>query len=154
RSLRCARRRKAAGAGDHRRLAAHQLRRQRRQLIEIAARPAIFDRHVTTLDLAGLGEPLCEGAQALHERFGGLGAEIADALRRGFLCERGERQAKGRSQYSSELPASHSAPPGRQAWRSGGLHYMRSTCACCEEISACSSPLSLSMTAYHIGETL
>jgi hypothetical protein len=117
-----ARRGKTAGAGNHRRLAAHQLRRQCRQLIAVSVRPAIFDCHVATLDLASLGEPLHEGAQALRERFGRLSAEIGDDLRCGFLREGGQRQAKSRSYCSSELPASHPSPPGRRPWRSGRLH--------------------------------
>jgi hypothetical protein len=88
---------------NHRRLAAHQFRRQCRQLIAVAVGPAIFDRHVATLDLAGLGEPLHEGAHALRERFGRLGAEIGDDLRCGLLREGGERQVVGDGGYVTSL---------------------------------------------------
>ena len=59
----------AADHGDRR---SHQFGRQRRQPIVLAVRPAVFDRHVLAVDIAGL-------AQTLPER--GYKMRIADAGR-------------------------------------------------------------------------
>ena len=49
---------------DHRHLAADQIGRQRRQSIVLTFRPAIFDRDVLALDIAGLLQALAERGHA------------------------------------------------------------------------------------------
>ncbi len=55
--------------GDHGYLPADQLRRQRWQLIDLFVCPAIFDRHVPALDIAGLVEPCRNAAMRPHGRW-------------------------------------------------------------------------------------
>src|SRR5205809_39056 len=58
--LRRARRGDITGRRDDCDVAAHQLRCQRRQLIVIALRPAVFDRHILAVDIARLTEAVAE----------------------------------------------------------------------------------------------
>ena len=61
-------RRSAAGRDNHGHLAANQIGRQCRQSIVLALRPAIFDRHVPALDVAGFAQALAERAQTAAYR--------------------------------------------------------------------------------------
>jgi hypothetical protein len=45
---------------DHRYLTAYQLCRQRRQSIILAFGKAVFDRHITPLDVTGFGQALAD----------------------------------------------------------------------------------------------
>ena len=58
---------KGAGAapvcGDHGHLSANQISRQRRQSIVLPLGPAVFDRHVSALDIAGFVQTLAKCAQ-------------------------------------------------------------------------------------------
>ena len=58
----------AAGRGDHGDLPANQFGRQRRQPIELIFGPAVFDRHVLALDIAGLLQALAKCAQTVRDR--------------------------------------------------------------------------------------
>ena len=62
------RRRRAAGRDDHRHLTANQIGRQRRQPIILALRPAVFDRDVPALDIAGFAQALAERGQYIRPR--------------------------------------------------------------------------------------
>ena len=59
----------AAGlpADDHGDLPANQIGRQLRQPIELILGPAVFDRHVLALDIAGLLQALAECAQTVRD---------------------------------------------------------------------------------------
>ena len=58
----------ASGRGDHGDLPANQFGRQRRQSIELILGPAVFDRHVLALDIAGVFQALAKSAQTVRER--------------------------------------------------------------------------------------
>ena len=51
---------RASGRGDHGDLPANQFGRQRRQPIDLTLRPAVFDRDVLALDIAGVLQALAE----------------------------------------------------------------------------------------------
>ena len=53
-----------SGRGDHGDLSANQFGRQRRQPIDLILGPAVFDRHVLALDIAGLLQALAKSAQS------------------------------------------------------------------------------------------
>ena len=54
-----------SGRDDHGDLPANQFGRQRRQPIDLVLGPAVFDRHVLALDIAGVFEALAKCAQTL-----------------------------------------------------------------------------------------
>ncbi len=56
-----------SGRGDHGDLSANQFGRQLRQPIDLIVGPAVFDRHVLALDIAGLLEALAKCAQTIRE---------------------------------------------------------------------------------------
>ena len=57
----------SAGRGDHGDLPANQIGRQRRQSIELILGPAVYDRHVLALDIAGLLQALAKCAQTVRD---------------------------------------------------------------------------------------
>ena len=57
----------ASGRGDHGDLSANQFGRQRRQSIDLILGPAVFDRHVLALDIAGVLQALAKCAQTVRE---------------------------------------------------------------------------------------
>src|SRR5262249_12456844 len=77
-------RRGAANRGDHRHLTAHKVSRQRRQLIVLPQREAVFERDVFSLDQARLLQALAGRGQgnSVGRRFDG---EIADNRDRTLL---------------------------------------------------------------------
>ena len=58
----------AADRGDHGDLSANQFGRQRRQPIDLTFGPAVFDRHVLALDIAGFLQALAKCAQTVRVR--------------------------------------------------------------------------------------
>ena len=56
----------ASARGDHGDLSANQIGRQRRQPIDLILGPAVFDRHVLALDIAGVLQALAKCAQTLR----------------------------------------------------------------------------------------
>ena len=77
---------------DHRHLAADQIGRQRRQPIELALGPAIFDRDVAALDVAGFAQALAERGQVRRSRtLSAIAAEKPDHRHRRLLRARRER---------------------------------------------------------------
>ena len=58
------------GRDDDGNLSANQFRRECRQPIDLALRPAVFDRDVLALDVAGLLQALAECAQTVREWVG------------------------------------------------------------------------------------
>ena len=61
-----------AGRGDHGDLPANQFGRQRRQPIGLILGPAVFDRHVLALDIAGVLQALAKCAQSDPQNSGDL----------------------------------------------------------------------------------
>ena len=59
------RRRRTTGRSNHGHLTANQIGRQCRQSIILAVRPAVFDRDVSALDIAGFAQALAKRAQAI-----------------------------------------------------------------------------------------
>ena len=57
----------AAGRGDHGDPSANQIGRQRRQPIDLILGPAVFDRHVLALDIAGVLQALAKSAQTVRD---------------------------------------------------------------------------------------
>ena len=55
-----------AGRDDHGDLSANQIGCQRRQSIELILGPAVFDRHVLALDIAGVLQALAKCAQTVR----------------------------------------------------------------------------------------
>ena len=60
----------AATREYHAHLALNQISRQRRQPIVLAARPAVFDRHVLAFDKSGFVQALAKPVYDVPERFG------------------------------------------------------------------------------------
>jgi hypothetical protein len=111
---RCLRRHRcgAADGYDHGYAAADQIGRERRQPINLIFRPAVFDRHVLALDIAGF-------LQALEKRNGDvlvviisrLGAEEPDYRHRWLLRPRRQRPRRRASEPSNELSPPHLTSP-------------------------------------------
>ena len=56
-----------SGRDDHGDLSANQFGRQRRQSIDLILGPAVFDRHVLALDIAGVLQALAKCAQTVRD---------------------------------------------------------------------------------------
>ena len=92
------RRRSAAGRGNHGHLTANQIGRQRRQSIVLAVRPAIFDRDVLALDIAGFASgPGGTRADGMRVRVRRCAAEEPDHRHRRLLRARRERPRSRRA---------------------------------------------------------
>src|SRR5262249_52937477 len=76
-------------------LAANQLGSQRRQPLIVVFRPAVFDRQVVTLDVAGFAQSLTERGSKRPP--GGLRARAEEANHRHRLLLRAGGQRPGRS---------------------------------------------------------
>jgi len=74
-----------SGRGDHRDLPANQFGRQRRQPLHLVLSPAVFDRDVLALDVAGLLEALTERSQAIPISIRRLAVEETDHRNRRLL---------------------------------------------------------------------
>src|SRR5262245_35843406 len=101
-------RRGAANRGDHRHLTAHKVSRQRRQLIVLPQREAVFERDVFSLDKARLLQALAERGQgnSVGRRFDG---EIADNRDRTLLLRtRRERPCGHAAEQRDEVAPLHS----------------------------------------------
>ena len=81
----------AAGCGDHGHLTPNEFGRERRQPIRSSLRPAIFDRDVLTLDVAGLVQASAEGGHRRSERLRRLSIEESDHRHRRLLRARRKR---------------------------------------------------------------
>ena len=97
----------AAGCGDHGHLAPDEFGRERRQPIPPSLRPAVFDRDVLTLDVAGLVQASAEGGNRRSERLRRLSIEESDHRQRRLLRARRERPRRRAAERRDELPAPH-----------------------------------------------
>src|SRR5262245_20471451 len=114
--LRCERHSGASARGDHRDPSANQFGRQCRQPIELILGPAVFDRHVLALDIAGVFEPLAKSAQTIHQRVRRPAVEHPDHRHCGLLRLRTERPRRRRSRAAEqrdELASPHGLPSVR-----------------------------------------
>src|SRR5262249_17236825 len=80
-----------SGRNDYRYLPANQFGRQLRQPLVLTLSPAIFDRHVLALDIAGVLEALAECAHTVRKRVRRCTAEEPDHRHGRLLCARRER---------------------------------------------------------------
>src|SRR4029450_11391998 len=98
-----------------------QLRRQRRQSIVLSLRPAVFNRHVFALNVAGVLQALAEPAQTLSEPVRGLAVEESDHRHRRLLPPRRQRPRRRRTaEQRDELAPSHSITSSARASSGGG----------------------------------
>src|SRR5262249_17474201 len=91
---------------------------QCRQPIELILGPAVFDRYVLALDIAGVFEPLAKSAQTIHQRVRRPAVEHPDHRHCGLLRLRSERPrcraAEQRHELAApQLPKSHGAIPSQ-----------------------------------------
>src|SRR5262249_59414116 len=70
---------------DHGDLPANQIGRQRRQPAKLIVGPAVFDRYVFALDIAGIFEATAKSAQTVREPVGRLAVEESDHRHRSLL---------------------------------------------------------------------
>ena len=83
--------------------------RQRRQPIDLILGPAVFDRHVLALDIAGVLEALAKSAQTVRERVRRSGVEKPDHRHRRLLRARRERPRRRRAaEQRAQAPTSSS----------------------------------------------
>jgi hypothetical protein len=68
----------AAWCGDDRHPAADQIGRQFRQPIVLILRPAVLDRHVLALDVAGFVQPFAKRRRTMRHRIGQTRFKISD----------------------------------------------------------------------------
>ena len=103
-----------SGRSDHSDPPTNQIGRQHRQSIDLTLRPAVFNRHVLTLDIAGVLEALAKSAQTLCPPFRRCGTEEPDHRRCRLLRARRERPCDGRAaDERDELAPLHVWPSDR-----------------------------------------
>ena len=111
-----------SGRGDHGDPSANQIGRQRRQPIDLILGPAVFDRHVLALDIAGVLQALAKCAQTVRERVRRCGVEEPDHRHRRLLRARRERPRSRRAaEQRDELAPLHSITSSARA-SSDGRH--------------------------------
>jgi hypothetical protein len=93
RRLRCQRRRDAT-CSNHGHLTTNQIGRQRRHSIVLAFRPAVFDRGISTLDIAGFAQTLSERSHHARIRGGRCTVEKPNHRHSRLLRRRCERPGR------------------------------------------------------------
>src|SRR6516164_11103033 len=97
-----------SGRNDYRYLPANQFGRQLRQPVVLLICPAIFDRHVLALDIAGVLEALAECAHTVRKRVRRCTAEEPDHRHGRLLCTRRERpRCRRAAEQRDEVTAFH-----------------------------------------------
>src|SRR2546423_13511612 len=77
----------------------------------MALRPAVFDRHILSLDVAGFAQSLAERAHQRCKRAGRRAVENADHRHRLLLCAPGERPCRHRAgEKNYEVASPHARP--------------------------------------------
>ncbi len=104
-----------AARRDHVDLAADEIGGQCGQPIIVALRPAVFDRHVLSLDIAGFAQSLVERGHIRCSRAGRAGAEEADHRHRLLLRAQGARRRHRAAQQEHQLAAPHSMTSSARA---------------------------------------
>ena len=87
----------ATDRGNHGGLVTSHIARHVRQSIVLALRPAIFDRHVPALEIAGFAQALAKGTQTARERSG-------DSLPRNPISGNADRCAREVSGHIAAAP--------------------------------------------------
>src|SRR5262249_46669608 len=106
---------------DHRHLTAHQIGCEVGQSVGLVLRPAILDRHILALDVAGFTKALAECGQISCTIDRRRAAEDPDAGHRRLLRARCERPRRGRAaDERDELPPLHSITSSARASSVGG----------------------------------
>src|SRR4051812_17477628 len=87
----------------------------------MALRPAVFDRHILSLDVAGFAQSLAERAHQRCKRAGRRAVENADHRHRLLLCAPGERPCRHRAgEKNYEIASPHARPLALTASRDYG----------------------------------
>src|SRR5215470_7032516 len=121
---------------DHRHLTAYQIGCEVGQSVVLVLRPAILDRHILTLDVAGFTNALPECGQIACTISKRRAAEEPDHWHRSLLRARHERPRRRRAaEECDELPALHvwMAPAWQEIiWRAAqkSLAVMCPACWC------------------------
>src|SRR5215813_12211463 len=106
---------------DHRYLTAHQISCEVGQSVGLVLRPAILDRHILTLDVAGFTKALAECSQKVCTIGRPRDAEESHDRHRRLLRARRERPGGGRAaDERDERAAFHSMTSSVRASRVGG----------------------------------
>src|SRR5215831_7808730 len=106
---------------DHRHLTAYQIGCEVGQSVVLVLRPAILDRHILALDVAGFTNALPECGQ-IARTIGRRAAEEPDHRHRLLLGARRERPRDCRAaEQRDELAALHSITSSASASRLGGI---------------------------------
>jgi len=102
--------RRLAVRGNHGHLAANQIGCQCRQSIAVPFRPAVFDRHVPALDIAGFHQALAKRGQEVCILFGRPCVQEADHRHRWLLraCRERPRGRRATEQRDERAPVPHS----------------------------------------------
>ena len=109
------RRRFAAGRSKHGHRPAREFRRQRRQSVVLALRPAVFDRHVPAFDVSVFGQSPTERGHHMRALVGRRCAEIPDHRHRRLLRARRERPRRRRTAQNTEkFPPPHARPQAQE----------------------------------------
>src|ERR1700682_5989699 len=105
------RRHNAAGCGNNIDLATNQFGGEHRQLVRIAARPAILDDDVLPLDIARLAQAVAKHLPIRRVPLGRLTAEEADDRHCRLLRARGPWQYGRSTNHTDEIAPPHLPPP-------------------------------------------
>jgi hypothetical protein len=88
-----------------------QLRRKRPQCASLAISPAVFDRHIPALDIAGIGEALTERDYVIGVRSGEIKGKKSDHRDRWLLRARHDGLRHSASKPRDKFPPSHARSP-------------------------------------------
>src|SRR5262249_15773963 len=106
----------ASGRNDYRDLAANQLGRKFGESFHLLG-PAIVDRYVLALDIAGFFEALAKGTQAVGNQFGRSDFEKSDHWHRGLLRASPKRPRGCRAaEQRDEIAPFHSISSSASNW--------------------------------------
>src|SRR5262249_11426947 len=86
------------------------------QSIKLILGPAVFDRHVLTLDIARLLQALAERPQPFRDRIGRSGVQIPDHRHRRLLRPRRQRPRRRTAEQRDELASLHSITSSAATW--------------------------------------
>src|SRR6516162_5234556 len=110
-----------SGRNDYCYLPVNQFGCQLRQPLELTLSPAIFDRHVLALDIAGVLEALAECAHTVRKRVRRCTAEEPDHRHGRLLRARRERPRGRRAEQRDEIASDHSITSSARASSVGGI---------------------------------
>src|SRR5882724_2581480 len=91
------RRNRAAGRNDNRDARCDQFGGKPRQPIKLAARPAILDRNILSLDIAGVRKTTLKCRQDISGRLGRKAMQEANRTQARLLCVRRNRPSRCRA---------------------------------------------------------